>query len=675
MPSDLSATADPHSWVDVLPDTEAGRLFKSVNWTATPLGAVEDWPLSLRTAVGICMNSRFPMFVWWGPALINIYNDAHIPMLGKRHPEAYGKRANDTWADVWPVIAPQVDEVMVHGRATWNNQTELELERNGYPEKAFFTWSYSPVYDETGSVGGLFCAVMEETPRIAAERERDSLLLSYRDAASTLRAWFDHAPGFVALLRGPNFVFELVNDAVYRLVGRRELEGRPLFDAMPELRDQGFRELLEAVYINGEPFIARAMPARLQKEVDAPAIEVFVDFTYQPVLGSDGRIVGIFVQGHEVTEQVAAIKALKEADKRKDEFLATLAHELRNPMGPIRTAAQLARRPDISVDKQAWALEVIERQSRTIALLLDDLLDIARISQGRLELRRETVSLGKVIDAAIETARPLLDVKKHRLTVDIPSILLTADPLRLAQVLSNLLSNSAKYTDEGGEIGVLASVDSSNVTIRVRDNGIGILPEAQATIFQMFSQLTSALDRSNGGLGIGLALSRGLVELHGGSIDVHSEGPGLGSEFAVRLPLAVGPMDPDLGVDRSPARVTGRRRKILLADDNPDAIDAMAALLKIEGHDIHTAASGTAALNAAATLIPDVAVLDIGMPGMNGYEVATAIRASTWGASMTLIALTGWGQAQDHTRAKEAGFNHHCTKPVDPEHLQQLIEA
>ena len=620
------------------------------------------------------MNSRFPMFVWWGAELVNIYNDAYIPMLGKRHPRAYGKRGGDIWRDAWPVIGPQVDEVMVHGRATWNDRQMLELDRNGYPEKAYFTWSYSPVYDETGGIGGLFCAVTEETPRIAAERERDSLLRSYRDAASTLRSWFDHAPGFVALLRGPDFVFELVNEAYYRLVGPRELEGRALFDALPELRSQGYKELLEAVYRDGEPFIGRAMPVTLQKEVNAAATEAFVDFTYQPVRAGDGSgIVGIFVQGHEVTEQVGALRALKEADRRKDEFLAILAHELRNPMGPIRTAAQLARRPDVSPEKQTWALEVIERQSRTIALLLDDLLDVARISQGRLELRREAVSLGRVLDAAVETARPLIDAKRHTLKVEAPMVQLTADPLRLAQVLSNLLSNAAKYTDEGGEIVVSVSVGGNEATIQVRDNGIGLSPGAQATIFRMFSQIDSALDRAQGGLGIGLALSRGLVELHGGRIDVHSEGLGQGSEFTVRLPLTIAPANS--GIEAGPTALPRHRRKVLLVDDNHDAVDALGEMLRLEGHEIHTAVNGAEALDAAASFCPDVAVIDIGMPGMNGYEVAAAIRSSAWGEGMTLIALTGWGQAQDRERAKAAGFDHHCTKPIDPAHLQRLIET
>jgi signal transduction histidine kinase len=659
------------------PATETGRLLLATDWAATPLGAMEGWPLSLRIAVSICLNSRFPMFVWWGPSLINIYNDAYRPMLGKRHPQAFGQPARECWADIWDVLGPEAEEVMVHGRATWNERGLLVMERNGFPEETWFTWSYSPIYDDRGAIGGLFCACTEETGRVAAERERDRLVRQAQDAARTLRTWFDNAPGFIALLRGPDLVFEMANKAYYQLVGHRRIEGRPVPEALPEMRQQGFVDLLQRVYTTGVPFVGRAMPVEVQPEPDGPRVVRFVDFVYQPLLDADGKVAGIFAQGHDVSEQVQGARALEQADRRKDEFLATLAHELRNPLAPIRQATALARAPGAEASRRSWALDVIDRQAGHMALLLDDLLDISRISRGSLALRRQPVDLREVVDAALETARPLIDRKKHHVDVRLPQqrVVVEVDPVRLAQVVSNLLSNAAKYTDAGGRIEVEGSVSGEGVVLRVRDNGIGLSAQAQREIFTMFSQVSSALDRAEGGLGIGLALSRGLVALHGGTLQAHSEGEGRGSAFTVWLPGSV-VVASAVQQPEAPARPTTRRgRAILVADDNVDALQTMAALLEMEGHQVEVAADGEAALAAAGKHRPDVAVLDIGMPGLNGYEVAQRIRSEPWGAEMRLIALTGWGQADDVQRARASGFDHHVTKPVDFDALQALVSG
>jgi CheY-like chemotaxis protein len=311
-----------------------------------------------------------------------------------------------------------------------------------------------------------------------------------------------------------------------------------------------------------------------------------------------------------------------------------------------------------------------------MALLLDDLLDVSRISRGRLELRLQPTALGDIVNAAVETSRPLLDRKHHRLSLEVPNeaLKVSADPIRLSQVLSNLLSNAAKYTDERGEISVSAAREGEEVVIRVRDNGIGISPESQGHIFEMFSQLSPALERAEGGLGIGLALSKGLVDLHGGRIEVYSAGLGKGSEFAVHLPLlqpgGVGPSKPAV-----PAADAGGGRKVLIVDDNVDALESLAMLLEMQGYAVQMASSGLAALDIAERSPPDVAVLDIGMPGLNGYEVARRIRSEPWGAAMRLIALTGWGQAEDVQRARASGFDHHVTKPVDFDALQALVSG
>jgi PAS domain S-box-containing protein len=659
-----------------VPLTEAGRLLRDTDWGRTPLGAMSGWPQSLRIAVSICLNSRFPMFVWWGPSLINIYNDAYAPMLGARHPAAFGRPAPEIWDEIWDVVGEQARHVMQTGEPTWNDRVMLLMERNGYPEEAWFTWSYSAIHGDDGTIGGIFCAVSEETARVHAERERDSLVREAQDAAETLRTWFDNAPGFIALLRGPTFIFEMANQAYYQLVGHRRIEGLAVFDAIPEGRQQGFEELLQAVYTTGKPFVGRGLRFAVQREPGGPLTETFIDLVYQPVRDAAGTIVGIFAQGHDVSEQVQAVQALQEADRRKDEFLATLAHELRNPLAPIRQAASLAKAPEVDAQRRTWALEVIERQSRQMALLLDDLLDVSRISRGHLELRLQQVALGDVVAAALETARPLFDRKRHSIEIALPdaAVTVSADPLRLAQILSNLLSNAAKYTNEGGRIELRATVEDAEVVIAVRDNGIGLSPESQAHIFEMFSQVTPALDRAEGGLGIGLALSRGLVNLHGGRIEVHSEGVGHGSEFVVRLPLVAQQSAPATAADAGQVR-SGRPRTVLIADDNADARESLAALLEIEGHTIHVAPDGQQALALAERLQPDVAILDIGMPLLNGYEVASRIRANDWGRRMRLVALTGWGQAADQERAREVGFDHHVTKPLDIAHLHGLIAA
>lgn len=654
--------------------SETGELLRRTAWADTDLGPIDGWPQSLRTAVSICLNSRFPMFVWWGPSLVNIYNDAYIPVLGLKHPTAFGRPATESWSDIWPTLAPQVDAVLREGRATWNERVLLQMQRNGMPEDTWFTWSYSPIHGDSGTIDGLFCACTEETQHVRAEAALARLSREAVDAAHTLRTWFDNAPGFIALLRGPDFVFEMVNQAYYQLIGHRQLEGLTLAQALPEAREQGFVGLLEGVYATGEPFIGRGMRLLVRREPGAPETETFVDFVYQPVRDGDGKVVGIFAQGSDVSEQVRAVHGLKEADRQKDEFLATLAHELRNPLAPIRQAAILARSPGVEPARQTWALDVIERQAGHMALLLDDLLDVSRISRGRLELRLGPVDLRDVVNAAVETCKPSLDAKRHRLSVHLPDrpVRLLADPLRLAQVLSNLLSNASKYTDAGGNIELRATCEQQQVVIRVRDDGIGLSPDSQVQIFEMFSQISSAIDRAEGGLGIGLALSRGLVGLHHGTIDVHSAGIGLGSEFVVTLPLPgaeagdVAPADAGRPAGAEP-------RTVLIADDNVDALETMVALLEMEGHKVWSAPDGHQALALAQHVRPDIVILDIGMPGLNGNEVAARIRAGESGQPTTLIALTGWGQAEDRARSTAAGFDYHLTKPVDFDRLKDLL--
>jgi PAS domain S-box-containing protein len=372
---------------------------------------------------------------------------------------------------------------------------------------------------------------------------------------------------------------------------------------------------------------------------------------------------------------LATEAALREMDMRKDLFLATLSHELRNPLAPIRNAAQILCSPALPPQRLQWAQSVIQRQVKHMAWLLDDLLDVARITRGKLELKVTRVALTSIVDAAVEAARPLLDDKKHHLSVNLPAAapILDADPLRLSQVLSNLLTNAAKYTDPGGHIEVSGHVEGNIVRLTVKDDGIGIPAESLHRIFDMFSQVDGRSAHSDGGLGIGLSLVKGLVELHGGTTSAASAGIGRGSEFTVRLPLCGATADGGPAAHSDPAQTAATGRRVLIADDNRDAADSLAMLLEMDGHEVRVAHGGRAALALAQAFRPDVALLDIGMPDLSGYEVAETLRREPWGAGIHLVALTGWGQEGDRRRSQDAGFDRHLTKPIDPDALSAIL--
>lgn len=379
----------------------------------------------------------------------------------------------------------------------------------------------------------------------------------------------------------------------------------------------------------------------------------------------------------DVTARKLQEQELKEADRRKDEFLATLAHELRNPLAPVRQAADVLRLPGSTEEQKRRSLDVIERQVGNMALLLDDLLEVSRITRGMLALRKRDVELHAVIDAALEAAQPLIDKRRHSVTLDLPphETWFEADELRLAQIVANLLTNAAKYTDEGGTIRIAAERKDEDIVIRVRDSGIGIEQEALHEIFRMFARVKNASAYPAGGLGIGLALAKGLVELHGGSIEAWSDGAGKGSEFTVRLPAGqasgrvseLAPADTVDTTDIAPAR------RILIADDNRDAAESLGTLLELLGHEVAVTFDGEEALMKFAEFQPEVALLDLGMPGLSGTELARAIRHRPDGKKAILIAVTGWGQERDKQLAYDAGFDHHLTKPIDPKQLVRML--
>jgi CheY-like chemotaxis protein len=394
----------------------------------------------------------------------------------------------------------------------------------------------------------------------------------------------------------------------------------------------------------------------------------------EPLYDAHGEVCGCVSVCVDLTEHKHVQDVLRESDRRKDEFLATLAHELRNPLAPLRNALEVLRIAGGDARQSARAHAIMERQLQQLVRLTDDLLDVSRITRNRIELRRDRVDLRAVLQSAVETTQPLIDAAAHVLTLDAPGapIWVHADFTRLAQAFANLLNNAVKYTPRGGRIDVRVTTRASRATVVVRDTGVGMAASALPRIFDMFMQSAESLDRSRGGLGIGLPLAKRLIELHGGAIEGHSDGPGLGSTFTVEMPLM------SSTAQHQPVETAPRgdvvRRRILIAEDIPDAAEMLRLMLDLMGHEVRVAADGVQAVALAKEFSPEVALLDIGMPRMDGYQAAREIREAL-GSRVLLVAVTGWGQDEDQRRAREAGFDHHLTKPAEPGVLETLIAS
>ena len=408
--------------------------------------------------------------------------------------------------------------------------------------------------------------------------------------------------------------------------------------------------------------------------------ERWIAATGQTLFDEKGRAQRFVGASIDLSERKHVEEALKDADRCKDEFLATLAHELRNPLAPISNAVHVLRRSDgedaEAKERRRALLTIMERQVSHLVRLVDDLLEIARISRGMIELRIERVDLAEILRAAVETSQPLIDAKRHRLTLDLPSeqMPLDADPVRLAQVFANLLNNAAKYTREGGRIFLKAERKGEEILVSVRDSGVGIPVEMLPKVFDLFTQVDRNLSHSGGGLGIGLALARGLVLLHGGRIDACSEGPDKGSIFVVWLPIAAESVTNASGEESGSVGQNSSLR-IMVIDDDCDVADSFVWLLQTFGATVRAAYSGAAGLEAIPEFEPNLVFLDIGMPHMDGYETARLIRAQPGGKKLKLVALTGWGQKEDRQRALEAGFDQHLTKPTDLGTIEKLLAS
>jgi PAS domain S-box-containing protein len=399
-----------------------------------------------------------------------------------------------------------------------------------------------------------------------------------------------------------------------------------------------------------------------------------VEDSAAPIRDAGGRLMGAVLVFRDITERKRIEDALLAADRRKDEFLAVLAHELRNPLAPLRNALHLLKLSggNPATASQVWAM--MERQVRQMVRLIDDLLDVSRITRNKLELRREPLDMAEVVDAALEMSSPTVARYGHQVEVDVPRTLpaVDGDRARLVQVVDNLVTNAAKYSEPGGRIRIQARMAAGTLHVVVGDTGVGIPPDMLERIFDMFTQVDRSLERTRGGLGIGLTLVRRIVELHGGTIVARSEGAGRGSEFEIALPVAARPRIPEApqALDEQTAAAP---RRIVIADDTEDAADTLARMLRMMGHEVRIAADGEACLAICEQFRPDAVLLDIGMPRLNGYDTARAIRATAWGAQVLLVAITGWGQEADRRRAKESGFDHHIVKPAEFTRLARLL--
>ena len=575
----------------------------------------------------------------------------------------------DSWCVTWKLYRPDGTPLpheecamalaLKEGRAVRGEETIAERPDG---KRIWFMPYPTPLRDAEGRLVGAINMLLDITERKHGEQ-----------AAALLSAIVDFSEDAI-ISKDLNGIITSWNKGAVRLFGysAEETIGQSITMLIPANRRDEESEILNRLR-RGQR-VEHFDTIRIRKDRSL----VQISLTISPVKDSGGRIVGASKIARDITARKEMEAALKEADRRKDEFLATLAHELRNPLAPIRNAVQILKAKGPPDPELKWGREVIDRQVQVMARLLEDLLDVSRISRNRLELRKERVELVTVVEAALETSRPVIEAGGHALTVTLPPepIHLEADPLRLAQVLANLLNNAAKYTEEGGRIRLSAERQGSDVIVSVKDNGIGIIAEMLPRIFDIFAQSPRALLRSPGGLGIGLSLVKGLVELHGGNIEARSGGANRGSEFVVRLPVGVATPLPAAAPpkeDGEPKPAT--KCRILIVDDNPDSADSLAMLLQIKGYEVGTAYDGEQAVEAAGTLRPDVVLLDIGMPKLNGYDACWRIRQQPWGQGMFLIALTGWGQEEDRRRTEEAGFNQHMVKPVDPAALMKLLAS
>jgi PAS domain S-box-containing protein len=591
---------------------------------------------------------------YFNPAAVEF--SGRVPQLG-----------TDRWCISWKLYGAD-GSPMAHGECPMAialregrevRDVEIIVERPDGIRRWCVPWP-TPIRDAEGRVTGGINMLVDITEQKHAER------------ASILLASIVDSTDDAVVSKNLNGIITSWNTGAERLFGytQHEAIGRPVLMLIPPDRANEETHILSQLRQGLR--VDHFDTVRVRK--DGTLIDV--SLTISPIRDRTGTIIGASKIARDITARKRAESALRETSRQKDEFIATLAHELRNPLAPMRHSLEILNEKGSQNPEVQWARDVLDRQLGTMSRLLEDLLDVARISRNRLELRKERVELQAILKAALETSRPLIEAGGHRLLLDISArpIWVVADPVRLAQVFSNLLNNAAKYTEPGGQIQIALERQAGAAVVAVLDNGIGIPAEMLPQVFEMFIQSKESLLRAQGGLGIGLSLVKGLVELHGGSIEARSAGTGQGSQFIVRLPA-------DLDEVSQPATTTTARpgqvpsRRVVIADDNRDSADTLSRLLKIMGHNVVTAYDGAQAVELAAAHRPELVLLDIGMPKLDGYEACRQIRQQADGGDAYIVALTGWGQEEDRRRTQEAGFDLHLVKPIDRAKLLQALSA
>jgi PAS domain S-box-containing protein len=652
---------------------EAGRRIADADWSGHPMGPVSGWTAACRTALSMVFNSGFPSYLLWGPEFFVFYNDAYAPILGRKLDLGQGRPLAELWSEIGDE-ACRIADAAFRGTPAFFKDRLFTLERFGQPQQAYFTFSYSPFRDGAGVVVGVLCVIVETTDAVlsmARLRESEDRLQLSLDASGNIGTWSWY-PETNATYVDERFARLFQVDAALAQSGT-QLER---FTNMihPDDRERVVAAIGHAI-ATGELYEIDYRIPQLSGQIIWVTAKgkLFVDID-SGLKRFAGVAVDITEQRKKQDELLRMTADLASAHSRQTEFLATLAHELRNPLAPIRSGLELMRMGSASPQSVDRLRGMMERQVNQLTHLIDDLMDIARINNGKVGLHKETMDLRAAIAVATETSLPHIEGAGHQLLTWLPDqpLPVDGDPTRLAQVFSNILTNAAKYTPAGGRIEIRAWREARQGVVSIADNGIGIPEAALAGVFDLFSQVNGDIARSQGGLGIGLSLVKRLVELHGGRVEVDSAGAGEGSVFTIRLPLT--DAVPAAGPKPCPAKPPVEQRyRILVADDNDDAAETLAALLGVHGHAVHVAGDGEQALLVARDVLPEIAFLDIGMPGKDGHAVAREMRADPLLESTVLVALTGWGAAADRVLSGAAGFDHHLTKPVSIEDVEAIL--
>jgi PAS domain S-box-containing protein len=592
-----------------------------------------------------------------------------LSMVGLSTETLVGK----TLSELFPPEA--VDFVTPYYRRTLAGETlDFELEFGGQ----WFIINTAPLEDEHGRINAIITLAQDITERKLAEAERERLLQSLTLERSRLNYLFEHSPSFVAVLRSPEHIFELVNPPYRQLIGGRDVVGKPVREAVPEAAGQGFLGLLDNVYRTGEPYVGKEILTHLTRA--GKLDELFLNFVYQPIFEADGAVSGIFVHGVEVTDQVRARQEAESANRLKDDFLATLSHELRTPLTAVLGWVRMLRGGELDEPTAARALGIIERNAEAQQQLIEEVLDVSRIITGKLRLDVRPVELVPVIEAAVDAVRPAAEAKNIKLSVGVNSAanLVSADATRLQQVIWNLLTNAIKFTPKEGKVEVRLDRKGSNVQIKVIDNGLGISPEFLPHVFDRFRQADSSTARQYSGLGLGLAVVRHLVEQHGGRVSAESEGENQGATFTIELPLSALRIDADWFEQlKKGARADVRQVaaagslagvRVLVVEDQADARELLSVLLRQYGAEVVTSGSAVEAVSALRRERLDVLVSDIGMPGEDGYWLIKEVRSlgAGLGGDVPAVALTAYASEADRERVLAAGFQAHVSKPIEP---------